>query len=126
VDFKTGTEDRVSAERMATSGASLQLGVYLAAVQSLGAAGGRVWMLKPVSRGNECLEMSDLSVALGRLTQLDCHLETGCYGSLTPDRTEYTHGFEWPLACVPVGRAVLLRKFAATFGVAPEGEATHE
>jgi hypothetical protein len=44
VDFKTGQDLKLTAERMAR-GASLQLGVYLAAVQSLGAAGGRGWVV---------------------------------------------------------------------------------
>ncbi|MBI2814837.1 MAG: PD-(D/E)XK nuclease family protein [Opitutae bacterium] len=116
VDFKTGADAKLSAERMAR-GASLQLGVYLAAVKSLGIAGGRVWMLKPEAGLDAALELGELPAALAALAQLQRHLATGCYGALTPDRTEFSHGFEWPLACAPVPHAVLARKFAATFGL---------
>ena len=46
VDFKTGGDSKLSARRMESTGASLQLGVYLQAALSVGAQG-RVWMLKP-------------------------------------------------------------------------------
>ncbi|MFA5057270.1 MAG: PD-(D/E)XK nuclease family protein, partial [Opitutaceae bacterium] len=115
VDFKTGDDPGLSAARMAR-GASLQLGIYLAAVESLGAAGGRVWMLKPGAGGDTALGLEELPAALAALEQIGRHLATGCYGALTPDRTEYTHGFEWPLACAPVRRAVLAQKFVRTFG----------
>ena len=128
VDFKTGADAKLSAERMAR-GASLQLGVYLAAVKSLGIAGGRVWMLKPEAGASAALELIELPAALTALAQLGRHLTTGRYGALTPDRTEFSHGYEWPLACTPVRHAVLAQKFAATFGAdtAPEtGEADDE
>lgn len=115
VDFKTGADARLSVERMAR-GAALQLGVYLAAVESLGIAAGRVWMLKPEAGASTALELIDLPAALAALAQLKRHLATGNYGALTPDRTEFSHGFEWPLACAPVQHAVLAQKFAATFG----------
>jgi len=115
VDFKTGTVGALSAARMAR-GESLQLGVYLAAAASLGAAGGRVWMLKPDGGPGESLEMGELPAALQALEQLGRQVATGRYGALTPDRTDYTRGFEWPLACTPVPHAVLARKFALTFG----------
>jgi len=118
VDFKTGRDQEVSARRMAKSGASLQLGIYLAAVESLGATSGRVWMLKPEPGSASSLEMSELPFALARLAQLGRHLATGRYGALTPDRTDFLRGFEWPLACTPIRRAVLENKFAATFDVA--------
>lgn len=123
VDFKTGADANLSAERMAR-GASLQLGVYLAAVASLGVAGGRVWMLKPEAGAGAALELMELPAALAALAQLGRHLATGRYGALTPDRTEFFHGYEWPLACTPVRHAVLTQKFAATFGpgIAPETE----
>ncbi|MDD2764532.1 MAG: PD-(D/E)XK nuclease family protein [Opitutaceae bacterium] len=115
VDFKTGEDPGLSATRMAR-GASLQLGIYLAAVESLGVAGGRVWMLKPEANGDTSLGLEELPSALAALEQIGRHLTTGCYGALTPDRTEYTHGFDWPLACTPVRHAVLAQKFARTFG----------
>ena len=124
VDFKTGAVGALSAARMAR-GESLQLGVYLAAAASLGAAGGRVWMLKPEGGPAESLEMGELPAALQALEQIGRHVATGRYGALTPDRTDFTRGFEWPLACTPVPHSVLARKFALTFG-APAGEPAEE
>ena len=47
--------------------------------------------------------------------------------ALTPDRDEYTVIFEWPLACAPIGHAILKGKFERTFGAgaaaAAEGDA---
>ena len=115
VDFKTGTEGAMSAARMAR-GEMLQLGIYLAAAESLGAAGGRVWMLKPDAAAADSLELGELPGALAALRQIGRHLATGCYGALTPDRTEFTRGFEWPVACTPVAHAILAQKFARSFG----------
>jgi hypothetical protein len=117
IDFKTGGDQELSAQRMAKSGASLQLGIYLAAVESLGATSGRVRMLKPEPGRAAPIEMSELPLALARLAQLGRHLATGRYGALTPDRTGFSRGFDWPLACTPIRRAVLDKKFAATFRV---------
>ena len=65
--------------------------------------------------------MDDLADAIaqgcGRSGQ---HLSTGIYGALTPDRDEYTVIFEWPLACAPVGHAILKGKFERTFGAQSE------
>jgi hypothetical protein len=113
VDFKTGREDGLSVQRMASGGASLQLGVYLEAARSLGSAGA-VWMLRPEDPPTQ-IAMADLEGALTQLAQVGEHLASGLYGALTEDRTDYTHGFEWPLACAPVGEAILRAKFAATF-----------
>jgi hypothetical protein len=99
---------------MASTGASLQLGVYLEAARSLGASGS-VWMLKPEERPAS-LGMAELERACARLPVLGAHLATGIYGARTPDRTDYSHGFEWPLACAPIDAAILEDKFAATFG----------
>jgi len=121
VDFKTGTDAGLSAARMAR-GASLQLGVYLEAVRSLGAADGRVWMLKPDASAPSSLGLDELDRALAALPQLGRHLATGCYGALTPDRTDYSRGCDWPLACAPVRYAVLAQKFAATFPAAAIAE----
>ena len=121
VDFKTGADARLTAAAMAR-GASLQLGVYLAAVETLGIAGGRVWMLKPDATKPASIGLSELPEALAALAQLGRHLATGRYGALTADRTDFSHGYEWPLACPPVRHAVLLQKFAATFGGPGEGE----
>jgi hypothetical protein len=115
VDFKTGVEGKLTAQRMA-GGASLQLGLYLAAVQSLGAAGGRVWMVKPDAAKAAGVEMSELPGALAPLVRIAQHFASGRFGALTPDRTEFSQGFEWPLACAPIRQAVLQAKFAATFG----------
>ncbi|HWA25609.1 MAG TPA: PD-(D/E)XK nuclease family protein [Lacunisphaera sp.] len=117
VDFKTGADAPMSARTMAR-GASLQLGVYLAAVETLGVAGGRVWMLKTDATKPACIGVSDLPEALAALAQLGRHFATGRYGALTVDRTDFSRGFAWPLACVPIRHAVLEKKFAATFGTA--------
>jgi hypothetical protein len=121
VDFKTGTDARLSAAAMAR-GASLQLGVYLAAVATLGATRGCVWMVKPDTGDAGRVGMEELPVALGALAQLARHLATGRYGARTPDRTEFSRGYAWPIACTPVRAAVLEAKFAATFGL-PVAEA---
>lgn len=116
VDFKTGADARLSAQAMAR-GASLQLGVYLAAVCTLGAADARVWMLKPDGARPSSLGRDELPEALTALAQLGRHLATGRYGARTPDRTDFSHGYAWPLACAPIRHAILERKFTATFGV---------
>jgi hypothetical protein len=90
--------------------------VYLQAARSLGAAG-NVWMMKPEERPNG-IAMDELDRASVKLAVLGEHLATGVYGALTPDRDEFSHGFEWPLACPPIGLAVLEAKFERTFGAA--------
>ena len=126
VDYKTGSSARLSAKSMASKGTALQLGVYLLAASTLGAAAW-VWMLR---RGEAPVGISadDLSAALKKLDILRLHVESGLYGALTPDRSEYTSGFEWPLACAPVPHATLARKFEATFGGEPadDGEGSLE
>lgn len=117
IDFKTGVKDKLSAAAMGRSGAGLQLGVYLAATLSLGAAGGRVWMVKPEEGGLSAMGAEELDVALALLARLERAVRTGVYGALTPDRSEYSFaGYDWPLACAPVAEVVLAAKFAATFG----------
>ncbi len=117
VDFKTGGDLALSAARMARDGASLQLGVYLAAALSLGAAAGRVWMVKPGRDEVACLGSEQLDEALALLGRLERFVNTGIYGALTRDRSDYApSGFVWPLACAPVPEATLRAKFAATFG----------
>jgi hypothetical protein len=118
VDFKTGGDSGFSARKMASSGASLQLGVYLEAARSVGAEGS-VWMLKPEERPRR-IGMDELERASSRLWILGEHLERGLYGARTPDRSEYSHGFEWPLACAPVASAILEAKFTLTFGCGPQ------
>jgi hypothetical protein len=121
VDFKTGANAPLSVRRMATAGTGLQLGIYLAAARELGATAGRVRMLKPEAGGESVLVMADLDKAVrAPLARLWEHLTTGRYGQLTADRTDYTHGFEPPLACAPIRQAVLAGKFTLTFG-APAG-----
>ncbi|PAW63543.1 MAG: hypothetical protein B9S34_14145 [Opitutia bacterium Tous-C1TDCM] len=115
-DFKTGGDAELSARRMGRSGAALQLGVYLAAVRSLGIAGGRVHMIKPEPGAVTSLGLPELDEALGRLPWLGEALRRGVYGALTPDRSDYAPaGPPWPTACTPVPAAVLARKFAVTF-----------
>lgn len=121
VDFKTGGDAELSAARMARRGASLQLGVYLAAARALGAADGRVWMIKPEPGAMTRIAFADLDVALGKLDWLASALDRGIYGALTRGRSDYAPDpFAWPLACTPVPEAVLEQKFALTFG--PGGE----
>ncbi len=123
IDFKTGGDNALTADRMAARGASLQLGVYLAAAQSLGIRGGRVWMIKPEPGAVTAIDLAELPAALGKLTWLGEALERGVYGALTPDRSDYAPpGLLWPLACTPVPAAILRRKFALTFK-AQAGEA---
>jgi hypothetical protein len=114
VDFKTGGDQPLSPVRMASSGASLQLGVYLAAAASLGATGG-VSMLKPEERPSR-IAAEEIESACAKLPVIGRHLVSGIYGALTPDRTEFSSHFEWPLACVPIAETILAAKFEATFG----------
>jgi len=117
IDFKTGGDLALSAARMARDGSSLQLGVYLAAALSLGAAAGRVWMVKPGQGEVACLGSEELGEALALLGRLERFVTTGIYGALTRDRSDYApRGFAWPLACAPVPEATLKAKFARTFG----------
>ena len=126
VDFKTGGDLDLSVERMARSGASLQLGVYLAGARSLGAASGRVWMLKPEPGESAMIDFGGLDEALTKLDWLAAAMARGVYGALTKDRSDYAPpGYWWPLASTPVRHAVLAAKFAATFGAA-EPEAADE
>jgi hypothetical protein len=120
VDFKTGGDSGVSAKKMASSGTSLQLGVYLAAAASMGATG-KVWMLKPGELPSN-VATEELEMAVAKLRIIGDHLETGLYGARTPDRTEYNHIFEWPIACAPIAAAILDAKFSATFGGSAEAE----
>ena len=122
IDFKTGGDLDLSVERMARSGASLQLGVYLAGARSLGAATGRVWMLKPEPGATAMIDFGGLDAALTKLDWLAVAMARGVYGALTKDRSDYAPpGYAWPLAATPVRHAVLAAKFAATFGaVDPE------
>jgi hypothetical protein len=117
VDFKTGGDTDLSAVRMARSGASLQLGVYLAAAASLGVARGAVWMLKPERGALTQLTFDDMAIALAKLQWLEQALSSGVYGALTRDRSDYApEGCAWPLACTAVPAAILEQKFTRTFG----------
>jgi len=117
VDFKTGGTQKLSADSMAKNGSALQLGVYLAALQSLGAQAGSVWMIKPEAGGVMALAMEELPHALMPLEMIARHLSSGRYGALTPDKSAHASaGFVWPLACAPVPAAILREKFAVTFG----------
>ncbi len=117
LDFKTGGDVKLSAARMARDGRSLQLALYLATMQALGAESGRVWMVKIESGGTMSLGMEELDVALRSLMRLEKFIESGRYGALTADRAEYPpYGYTWPLACVPVPATVLEAKFEKTFG----------
>ncbi|MFH1497960.1 MAG: PD-(D/E)XK nuclease family protein [Verrucomicrobiota bacterium] len=119
IDFKTGGDDRLSAKTMAAKGGSLQLGVYLGAVRSLGIEAGSVLMLKPGNADSGELATGELDEALALTARFDAMLKTGVCGALTPDRSAYSNiGYDWPLACVPVPAAVLREKFARTHGEA--------
>jgi len=130
IDFKTGGDLDLSVERMARSGASLQLGVYLAGARSLGAVSGRVWMLKPEPDASAMIDFGELDLALTKLDWLADAMTRGVYGALTKDRSAYAPpGFLWPLASTPVRHAVLAAKFATTFGggtTGPEPEGGDE
>lgn len=127
IDFKTGGDPELTAERMARSGASLQLGVYLAGLRSVGAKAGRVWMLKPEPGARAVIGLEELDAALAKLDGLAAAMTRGIYGALTPDRSDYApSGYAWPLACTPVKQAVLAAKFAVTFGAAETMEAENE
>jgi hypothetical protein len=123
VDFKTGGDEKLTAAKMAATGASLQLGVYLAAARALGAEDGRVWMLKPGADEPSAVAMGELPEALSGLGRLARHLRTGAVGALTPDRNEYSDaGYAWPVACAPVPHAPLKWKFTARFGPGEKAE----
>lgn len=127
IDFKTGGDLALTAERMARSGAGLQLGVYLAAARSLGAASGRVWMLRPEPGAVTMIGFEALEEGLKKLDWLGEALERGVYGALTKDRSDYAPpGYVWPLACTPVRHAVLKAKFARTFGEPETAEVADE
>ena len=72
-------------------------------------------MLKPSSLP-ESVATDELKQALAPLARIETHLRTGIYGALTKDRTEFTRGFEWPLACAPIKNQILREKFSKTFG----------
>jgi hypothetical protein len=109
---------------MGRDGKSLQLALYLAALRSLGAERGRVWMVKIEPGGTSALGMEDLDLALAPLGRMAAFVATGRYGALTPDRGEYPpYGYDWPLACAPIPATVLARKFTATFGADDDKEA---
>ncbi len=114
VDFKTGADKPISVKKM-SRGESLQLGLYLAMARALGARSGRVWLIKPDGTSDSALEMEQLDAALRPLKQIHRHINTGRYGQLTVDRTDYTYGYVLPLACAPIARAILVEKFAETF-----------
>lgn len=116
IDFKTGGDEKLSARKMGEEGSSLQLGVYLECLRSLGASAGRVWMLKEPAHQSASLEMKELPLALTSLERIREMLETGHYGALTKEQSEYAYGrFVWPLACTPISSAILKQKHEATF-----------
>ncbi len=116
VDFKTGGDIAMSAKKMRQSGKSLQLGIYLAAARSLGAATARVWMVKPGENEVSVVSSEELDAALASLGWLDTALERGVVGALTPDQSEYSFsGYEWPRAVRPISESVLRQKYALTF-----------
>jgi hypothetical protein len=77
-------------------------------------------MLKPDGSKPASIGLTELPEALEALAQLGHHLATGRYGARSVDRTDFSHGYDWPLACTPIRRAILEQKFAVTFGGAAE------
>jgi len=114
-DYKTGRGDKaLAASRMAEKGESLQLGVYLAGVRSLGVASAQVWKLQPGASSS--LGEDELAESLGGLKRLARALRTGKFGALTRDITgRGAAPWVWPLASVPLPSADLRAKYAATF-----------
>lgn len=114
-DYKTGKADEpLSAARMAARGESLQLGVYLAGVRSLGIAGAQVWKLQPQKTSS--ISEAELAEAMSGLARLARALRTGKFGALTADVTgRGADPWAWPLATVPVPARTLRAKYAATF-----------
>lgn len=116
IDFKTGNAGALSAAAMARTGELLQLGIYLEAARTLGAAEGRVWLFKPGVAEPACIGMEELPVALAGLRQIKRYLAEGRYGALTEDRSDYAFGGGgWPIACAPIPHAVLVTKHEVTF-----------
>ncbi|MDF9832012.1 hypothetical protein M2103_000216 [Ereboglobus sp. PH5-5] len=123
IDFKTGRAGTLSAAAMSKKGELLQLGIYLEAARTLGAANGRVWLFKPDASEPACIGMEELPEALAGLRQIKRYLEGGRYGALTEDRSEYSFGGGgWPIACAPIPHAVLKAKHGVTFGKAVSHE----
>lgn len=122
IDYKTGGRAKLSAASMASHGSALQLGVYLLAARSLGAARASVWMLKPGERPAS-LDLGEAPAATVRLAQLGRHLTSGLYGALSADPGEFSRRAQWPLACAPIAYSVLESKYNLTFGAdaAPAG-----
>jgi len=118
IDFKTGKTGTLSAASMGAKGELLQLGIYLEAARTLGAADGRVWLFKPAATDEPTsVSMEELPQALAALLQIKRHLIEGRYGALTEDRSDYAFGGGgWPLACAPISHAVLVQKYETTFG----------
>ena len=72
-------------------------------------------MHKQPAHNSAYLEMEELPLALESLDRIRGMLETGRYGALTKEQSDYAHGrFVWPLACTPIPSAILKQKHEAT------------
>jgi len=114
VDFKTGAMRGCRLALRWRGSASLQLGLYLAAVATLGVAGGRVWMLKPEAakpfqprseRMPEALHRLPNSAGTWRRALRRAHRRP--HG--------FSHGYEWRWPARRSGARCWEKKFAATF-----------
>jgi hypothetical protein len=82
-------------------------------------------MLKPGERPAR-VSTDELEGAVAKLRIIGDHLKTGLYGARTPERTDFNHIFEWPVACAPIAGAILDAKFGVTFGPLAETDAESE
>lgn len=115
VDFKTGADRPLRADRMAGRGQSLQLGVYLKAAMERGARCASVRMVRPEEGTDSELTDEELEGVQSAFDRLGLMILTGRFGQLTADRNRFQRTVKLPLACVPVAQAVLVEKFGRTF-----------
>jgi hypothetical protein len=115
IDFKTGSDKPLDAEKMGIRGQALQLGVYLQSVVALGARSASVEMIRVgQERGPEIAD-GELLLIQPAFDLLGEKVHTGKYGQMTADRTRFQRVFETPLACVPIPNSILSQKIVATF-----------
>ncbi|MEZ5275650.1 MAG: PD-(D/E)XK nuclease family protein [Opitutaceae bacterium] len=115
VDFKTGADESLSADKMGRRGAGLQLGVYLKAAMELGAVHAVVRMIHSVEGKDSEMTDTSLDAVQPAFDRLGGMILSGRFGPLTPDRSPYGRAVALPMACVPVEHAILQEKFNLTF-----------